>query len=259
MKKTLAILLLVVILTLGLVACGKDEEKNGGEFTNSTSQTDKTDVEGKDETMNNEQLVSANNPYKDVEKNPVVTLEIKDLGIIKMELYPQVAPETVENFISLVNSGFYDGLIFHRVIPNFMIQGGDPDGNGTGGAEYNIVGEFGANGITNNLSHTRGIVSMARSQDPNSASSQFFIVTTDSTYLDNQYAAFGKVLEGMDVADKIVNVDVIRRQVEVDYYDNPEEYIKQSLECDRPVNPPVIEKATVDTFGVEYSEPTKLQ
>lgn len=257
MKKTLAIILLVAILTLGLVACGKDEDKNGGELTSSTSQSDKTDVSGKEETMNNEQV--ANNPYKDVEKNPVVTLEIKDLGIIKMELYPQIAPETVENFISLVNSGFYDGLIFHRVIPSFMIQGGDPDGNGTGGAEYNIVGEFAANGIKNDLAHTRGVVSMARSQDPNSASSQFFIVTTDSTYLDGQYAAFGKVLEGMDVADKIVSVDVIRREIEVDYYDNPEEYIKQSLECDRPVNPPVIEKATVDTFGVEYSEPTKLQ
>lgn len=257
MKKTLAILLLVVILTFGLVACGKDEEKVDGTLTSSTTQTDKTDVEGKDETMNNEQL--ANNPYKDVEKNPVVTLQIKDLGIIKMELYPQIAPETVENFISLVNSGFYDGLIFHRVIPNFMIQGGDPEGNGTGGAEYNVVGEFSGNGIKNDLSHTRGIVSMARSNDPNSASSQFFIVTTDSTYLDGQYAAFGKVIEGMDVADKVVNSEVIRRQIEVDYYDNPEEYIKQSLECDRPVNPPVIEKATVDTFGVEYSEPTKLQ
>ena len=255
MKKTLAIMLLVVILTFGLVACGKDKTQTNGEATSSTST--QTDVNGKDETMSNEQL--ANNPYKDVEKNPVVTLEIKDLGIIKMELYPQIAPETVENFISLVNSGFYDGLIFHRVIPNFMIQGGDPDGNGTGGADYNIVGEFAANGIANNLSHTRGIVSMARSNDPNSASSQFFIVTTDSTYLDNQYAAFGKVLEGMDVADKIVNVDVLRRQVEVDYYENPEEYIRQSLECDRPVNPPVIEKATVDTFGVEYSEPTKLK
>ncbi len=257
MKKTLTILLLVVILTLGLVACGKDEEMNGGELTSNTTQTDTTDVEGKDETMNNEQL--ANNPYKDVEKNPVVTMEIKDLGIIKMELYPQIAPETVENFISLVNSGTYDGLIFHRVIPNFMAQGGDPDGNGTGGAGYNIVGEFSANGIANNLSHTRGIVSMARSNDPNSASSQFFIVTTDSTYLDGQYAAFGKVIEGMDVADKVVNSEVIRRQIDVDYYTDPEEYIRQSLECDRPVNPPVIEKATVDTFGVEYSEPTKLQ
>ena len=119
MKKTLAIMLLVVILTFGLVACGKDEEKNGGEMTNTSST--QTDVSGKEETMNNEQV--SNNPYKDVEKNPVVTLEIKDLGIIKMELYPQIAPETVENFVSLVNSGFYDGLIFHRVIPNFMIQG----------------------------------------------------------------------------------------------------------------------------------------
>ena len=257
MKKTLAIMLLVVILTFGLVACGKTETQNDGEMTNTSST--QTDVNGKEETMNDEKLTNPNNPYNDVEKNPVVTLEIKDLGIIKMELYPQIAPETVENFISLVNSGFYDGLIFHRVIPNFMIQGGDPDGNGTGGADYNIVGEFAANGVKNNLSHTRGIVSMARSQDPDSASSQFFIVTTDSTYLDGNYAAFGKVLEGMDVADKIVNVDVIRRAVEVDYYENPEEYIKQSLECDRPVNPPVIEKATVDTFGVEYSEPTKLQ
>ncbi len=253
MEKILAILLLVVILTFG---SGKDEEKNGGELTSSTNQTE---VIGKDETMNNEQV--SNNPYKDVEKNPVVTLEIKDLGRIKMELYPQIAPETVENFISLVNNGVYDGLIFHRVIPGFMAQGGDPDGNGTGGAGYNIVGEFSANGIANDLSHTRGIVSMARSNEANSASSQFFIVTTDSTYLDGQYAAFGKVIEGMDVVDKVVKSEVIRRAVDdgVDYFTNPDEYIKQSLECDRPVNPPVIEKATVDTFGVEYSEPKKLQ
>ena len=145
-------------------------------------------------------------------KNPIVTIEMEDGGLIKLELYPQKAPETVNNFISLVNKGFYDGLFFHRTIPGFMAQGGDPEGTGMGGPGYGIKGEFKDNGVENTISHLRGIISMARSSMPNSAGSQFFIVTDDSTFLDGQYAAFGSVLEGMDVVDKIVNVEVETRE-----------------------------------------------
>ena len=135
--------------------------------------------------------------------NPVVTITMTNGDVMKAELYPEIAPNTVNNFISLVQKGFYDGLIFHRVISGFMIQGGDPKGDGTGGSKKTIKGEFAQNGVENNLSHTRGVISMARSNDPNSASSQFFIVQADSTYLDGQYAAFGKVTKGMDIVDKI--------------------------------------------------------
>lgn len=137
--------------------------------------------------------------------NPVFTMHMEDGGVIKGELYPEIAPETVGNFIALANSGFYDGLIFHRVIPGFMIQGGDPLGNGTGGPGYSIRGEFFANGFENKLRHTRGVLSMARSMMPNSAGSQFFIMVEDAPHLDGQYAAFGKVTEGMEYADRIVS------------------------------------------------------
>ena len=135
--------------------------------------------------------------------NPIVTFEMENGGVIKAELYPDVAPQSVNNFISLVSKGFYDGLIFHRVISGFMIQGGDPKGNGTGGADETIVGEFSANGIDNPISHTRGTISMARAKDPNSASSQFFLCQADCTFLDGDYAAFGRVTEGMDVVDAV--------------------------------------------------------
>ena len=136
-------------------------------------------------------------------QNPIVTIEMESGKTIKLELYPEIAPNTVANFVSLASKGYYDGLIFHRVIPGFMIQGGDPEGTGMVGAKENIKGEFAQNGVENNLSHTRGVISMARSNDPDSASSQFFIVQADSTYLDGQYAAFGKVTKGMDIVDKI--------------------------------------------------------
>ena len=178
-------------------------------------------------------------------KKPIVTIEMEDGGIITIELYPTKAPETVNNFISLINKGFYDGLIFHRTIPGFMAQGGDPEGTGMGGSSQNIKGEFAVNGVENSISHLRGIVSMARSSMPNSAGSQFFIVTDDSTFLDGQYAAFGSVLEGMDVVDKIVKSRVITR--------SPFGGGK-----DRPVEPPVMKKVTVETFGVEYPEPQKM-
>ena len=139
-------------------------------------------------------------------QNPIVTIEMENGDIIKAELYPEIAPNTVNNFISLVNKGFYDGVIFHRVIPGFMIQGGDPLGRGTGGPGYSIRGEFARNGFNNPLKHTRGVLSMARSMMPNSAGSQFFIMVDDAPYLDGQYAAFGKVTEGMETADAIVSV-----------------------------------------------------
>ena len=138
--------------------------------------------------------------------NPIVTIEMEDGGIIRAELYPEIAPNTVRNFISLVKKGFYDGVIFHRVIPGFMIQGGDPTGTGMGGPGYSIEGEFTSNGLKNDLKHTRGVISMARAMNPNSAGSQFFIMHQDAPHLDGQYAAFGKVIAGMDVVDKIAAV-----------------------------------------------------
>ncbi len=166
--------------------------------------------------------------------NPIVTLEMENGGVIKAELYPEIAPNTVANFVTLVASGFYDGLIFHRVIPGFMIQGGDPKGTGTGGPGYSIQGEFARNGFRqNNLRHSRGVLSMARSMLPNSAGSQFFIMHADAPHLDGDYAAFGKVTEGMDVVDAIANTPTGFQ--------------------DRPVTEQRIRKATVDTFGETYT------
>ena len=170
--------------------------------------------------------------------NPIVTIEMEDGGVMKAELYPDLAPNTVNNFVTLVQSGFYDGLIFHRVIPGFMIQGGDPDGSGMGGPGYSIKGEFTQNRFKNELKHTEGVLSMARAMNPNSAGSQFFIMHKNSPHLDGSYAAFGKVTGGMDVVNKIAEVDV-------DYND-------------RPIVPQVIKSITADTFGVEYPEPEKL-
>jgi len=170
--------------------------------------------------------------------NPIVTIKMENGDIIKAELYPEVAPNTVNNFISLINKGFYDGVIFHRVIPGFMIQGGDPDGTGMGGPGYSIKGEFTANGFKNDLKHTRGVLSMARAMSPNSAGSQFFIMVADAPHLDGQYASFGKVTEGMEVADKIVNS-------KTDY-------------SDRPYEDQIMEKVTVETFGVDYKKPEEV-
>ena len=167
--------------------------------------------------------------------NPIVTIEMENGDVIKAELYPEIAPNTVNNFISLVKQGFYDGVIFHRVIPGFMIQGGDPKGIGVGGPGYSIKGEFTANGFKNDLRHERGVLSMARTMAPNSAGSQFFIMHEDSPHLDRQYAAFGKVIEGIEAVDNIC-------KVRTDYND-------------RPQNVQRMEKVTVDTFGVEYPEP----
>ena len=170
--------------------------------------------------------------------NPIVTFEMEDGSVFKAELYPDIAPNTVNNFLSLVKKGFYDGLIFHRVISGFMIQGGDPEGKGIGGPGYSIRGEFTSNGFRNDLSHEKGVLSMARAMAPNSAGSQFFIMHEYSPHLDGQYAAFGKIIEGQDVVDRIATV-------RTDYND-------------RPRQPQIMKKVTAETFGVEYPEPEKV-
>ena len=193
-------------------------------------------------------------------QNPIVTIEIEmegfemegsetgNGGIIKAELYPEIAPNTVNNFISLIQKGFYNGLIFHRVINGFMIQGGCPDGNGMGGPGYSIKGEFSQNGFENNLKHTEGVLSMARSMVPDSAGSQFFIMHKRSPQLDGAYAAFGKVIEGMEVVNRIAETPT----------DSSDESLnRQIIPSDRPLKDQVMKSVTVDTFGVEYPEPEK--
>lgn len=183
---------------------------------------------------------------KEGKKNPIVTMQVayhdadgnEKTGTIKMELYPDVAPESVANFIALANNGFYDGLTFHRIIDNFMIQGGDPNGDGTGGTDYCIKGEFKANGIENTLKHEDGVLSMARSNSYNSAGSQFFIMNSTATYLDGNYAAFGKVIEGMDIVYKISKVSTDAN--------------------DKPLEDVIIESITIDTKGIKYDEPIKI-
>ena len=169
--------------------------------------------------------------------NPIVEMKIKNKGNIKIELYPEIAPNTVNNFISLIKKGYYDGLIFHRIIRGFMIQGGDPRGTGMGGLGYSIRGEFSANGFTNDLKHTEGVLSMARTMDPNSAGSQFFLMTSVSPHLDGQYAAFGKVIEGLNLIMDL-------------------EKVKTSF-GDKPLEDVVMEMVTVNTFGVDCPEPER--
>lgn len=170
--------------------------------------------------------------------NPMVTITMEDGSVMKAELYPDVAPNTVNNFISLVKKGFYDGLTFHRVIPGFMIQGGDPMGNGMGGPGYSIRGEFTQNGFRNDLQHKRGVLSMARAMNPDSAGSQFFIMHVDYPYLDGQYATFGKVIEGLEVIDKIAETPTDRN--------------------DKPIKEQKIQSMTVDCGGTDYPEPEKM-
>ena len=170
-------------------------------------------------------------------QNPIVTIEMENSDVMKAELYPEIAPNTVNNFISLIQKGFYDGVIFHRVIKGFMLQGGDPQGNGTGGPGYCIPGEFSHNGFKNDLAHTPGVLSMARTMVPDSAGSQFFIMHEAAPHLDGEYAAFGKITEGMDVVNKITGTATDYR--------------------DMPIEPQRMKKVTVETFGVEYPEPKK--
>ncbi|MBQ9267152.1 MAG: peptidylprolyl isomerase [Clostridia bacterium] len=250
MKKFLFVIL-AVVLVFGLVACDFGKKPGGNDVKNPEATGGK---------------------YANA-KNPVVTMTMENGDVVKIELYPNIAPQTVENFVSLINSGFYNGLTFHRVIPGFMAQGGDPEGTGTGGADYNIYGEFSENNFNNTLSHDVGVISMARSEDYNSASSQFFIVTGENVKadLDGKYAAFGKVIDGMEYVYTIVNSEVIRTDYSEEFYnaylasDRQLEagtelfdlYYKETLEMDKPVNPPVIETMTVDTYGVTYDQPTK--
>jgi peptidyl-prolyl cis-trans isomerase B (cyclophilin B) len=180
---------------------------------------------------------SDTNATKENKDLPVATITVDGYGIIKAELYPEIAPNTVNNFIDLSSKGFYDNLKFHRIIKDFMIQGGDPKGDGTGGPGYSIEGEFTSNGFANSLKHTKGVLSMARSQDPNSAGSQFFIMTKEAPHLDGEYAAFGKVISGLDILDKIESV--------------------KTGSNDKPKEDVIIKSITVDTKGIKYKEPNK--
>ena len=201
----------LITLIFTLIGCGTQGE-------NVTNESEKT-----------------SNYASSVTEKPIVTITMENEEKILIELDPAVAPNTVANFVSLVEKGFYDGVIFHRVIPDFMIQGGDPEGNGTGGADYTIKGEFSENGFENNLKHDRGVISMARSNDPNSASSQFFIMVNETLHLDGKYAAFGKVIEGMEVVDDIVSVE--------------------RNGSDKPLEDQKIKSVTVDTKGFDYPDP----
>ena len=208
----------------------------------------------------------------EVIQNPIVTMEIEEYGTIKIELYPDMAPNTVAHFVKKINEGYYNGITFHRTIPEFMIQGGDKEGTGSGELDYALPGEFIANGYTNNtLKHERGVISMARgdyssygsgltSYSYNSAGTQFFIVTENSTYLDGYYTAFGKVIEGMEIADQISNVEVIYRSSELGEDEAiPTDEEGNKLPSDKPVTPPVISSMTVETYGVDYGEPTIVE
>lgn len=237
MKRTLrqpvtllaAMCLLLVILT----GCGNKPVASGNGSSSSAAGSESTAAPQGTPAAATEGVPSADASH------PVVTIEMDNGAVIRAELYPEVAPNTVNNFISLIQKGFYDGTIFHRVIPGFMIQGGDPDGTGMGGPGYSIAGEFTNNGFTNNLLHTEGVLSMARSRDMNSGGSQFFIMAAAYPSLDGEYAAFGKVTEGLDAVQAIVNLP---RDGD-----------------DRPEQPPVMKKVTVDTLGVTYPEPQKVQ
>ena len=254
MKKPLSARLLLAFISIlflfAFTGCGaapapvneQAEEAGEAEETAETAELETeeaTDTEGAGEAA--AELAAAGEEaggtasYPEVEENPTATITMENGGEIIIELYPEVAPNTVANFISLVEKGFYDGLIFHRVIPGFMIQGGDPQGTGMGGPGYTIPGEFNSNGFANNLAHERGVVSMARSQNPDSAGSQFFIMTADAPQLDGEYAAFGRVIEGMDVVDEIAATE--------------------RNAADKPLEAQRMESVTVDTKGVDYPNP----
>lgn len=220
-KKRKNSILIFTLLSLAIIAVGCSNPSKKEETSSSSQNTKKFQESIKDK------------------KNPIVTIEMEDGAKIKIELYPQTAPNTVKNFVSIAQGGFYDGKIFHRVIPGFMIQGGSPDGSGIGGPGYSIKGEFTENGFRNDLKHTRGVISMARRDTPDSAGSQFFIMAADSPSLDGKYASFGKVLEGMDEVDKIVSTP--------------------RSSADKPLKEQKMKKVTVETFGVNYGEVEKIK
>lgn len=215
--KKLSTSLISLLIVVFLAGCGGD--------------ADSASKETQDKGENKE---AADYP-NDVEENPIVTITMEEGEPITVELYPETAPNTVANFISLIEDGFYDGLIFHRIIPDFMIQGGDPNGDGTGGPDYSIKGEFSSNGFENTLEHDRGVLSMARSQAPDSAGSQFFIMTEKSPHLDGDYAAFGKVIDGMDSVDQIAEAERAAQ--------------------DKQIKDQIIKKVEVDVKGYSYPEP----
>ena len=231
---------MAVLTLVAFGACNSDSE-NGAQSQNNGETTAK----GNEKTMNYDT------------KNPVVEIEIKDYGTVAIELYPDVAPNTVNNFISLVKSGFYDNNKFHRCIAGFMLQGGDPTGTGTGGPGYSIKGEFSSNGFKNDLLHTEGVISMARSQMPDSAGSQFFIMLGTAEWLDGEYAAFGMVIEGMDVVDAIASTP---RNMMTNKPKKDQRMGKVRVDTNGMLsNPLTLTKAYVDTHGVSYPEPEKVK
>lgn len=244
MKRFFAILTAALLL-LAAIGCAKTYAnsltgKTGEELA--AAGTDTTSAAGETKPQQTEpQKTEETNQSKEnsTMQNPIATITMQDGGVMKLELYPDVAPNTVKNFITLANAGFYDGLTFHRIIAGFMIQGGDPNGTGSGGPGYSIKGEFTSNGFKNDLKHKRGVISMARTMIPDSAGSQFFIMHADYPYLDGEYAAFGMLLEGFDVLDAIATVQTNRN--------------------DAPLTPVVIDTIRVDTFGVDYGEPEKIK
>jgi peptidyl-prolyl cis-trans isomerase B (cyclophilin B) len=229
-----AVLFILLSITALLSGCGNKPEKDAANNTANNSANNTNDIQEPAPTPASEPTIPDG-------QHPVVTIEMEDGAVIKAELYPHIAPNTVNNFISLANQGFYDGVIFHRVIPGFMIQGGDPEGTGMGGPGYAIKGEFTDNDFENNLKHDRGVLSMARQGDPyrDTAGSQFFIMHADSPHLDNAYASFGKVIEGIEVVDQIAAAERAAQ--------------------DRPVEEQKMKKVTVETFGVEYPEPEIIE
>ncbi|MCE5169943.1 peptidylprolyl isomerase [Paenibacillus profundus] len=222
-RKVLSLSILLIAAMIMIAGCGAKSNADNAQSATDTSNV--SDTEKKEPASNG--------------KNPLVTIEMEDGKKIELELYPDTAPNTVNNFISLVKKGFYDGLIFHRVIPGFMVQGGDPEGSGIGGPGYSIKGEFADNNFQNDLKHSEGVISMARSASPDSAGSQFFIMVAEASHLDGQYAAFGKVTKGMEMVQEIVSTP---RDAQ-----------------DKPNTPQKMKKVTVDTFGVEYKEPETIK
>ena len=237
-----ALLALLLVLAIGCSTAAANTYETNGSYT-ATDAEQQTAVPADAPEPPVESTETQHSEEETTMKNPIATITMKDGGVMKLELYPDMAPNTVKNFIALANAGFYDGLTFHRIYAGFMIQGGDPEGNGTGGPGYSIKGEFAANGVDNTISHKRGVISMARAQDPDSAGSQFFIMHADGPFLDGQYAAFGMLIEGFTTLDAIAAT--------------PTTY--QGREKSLPLVDVVIESIRVDTFGVDYGEPEKIR
>ena len=239
MKRFLSILL-VMLMTLS-IACVSTATANT--YTTGETAAQAEDGQPEEQPTAEPQNETTNPQEVTTMQNPIATITMQDGGVMKLELYPDVAPNTVKNFIALANSGFYDGLTFHRIYAVFMIQGGDPNGNGSGDPGYSIKGEFSSNGVDNKLSHKRGVISMARANDPNSAGCQFFIMHADGDFLDGQYAAFGMLTEGFDTLDSIAATPT-------DYNYFGEKSV--------PKTDVVIKSIRVETFGVDYGEPEKI-